>query len=244
MVHFYFVKRIVLQSLFESCTERRFSRPIGPNTGNNQANYNTGGDSTIKTGDVNVAVSIMNFVNTNIIGRTLMLGIINVFGSWTGNAVPPGQEQQADGGNSSGSTGGSGGGSTSGSSSGSGGSSASIGGAIVSSLTSAISSPNKVVHNSGIFGGSGGFGGPASSSLGGTIDGSQNAVTVEGGAPSIVSDSADSGSGLFSLTFNWKILLASLIPLIAFGFLRARVQLASSRSEATIAHEIKVRKKK
>ena len=69
---------------------------VDANTGNNEANYNTGGDSTIKTGDVNVAASIFNFVNTNIIGRTLMLGFINVFGSWTGNFITPGTQKEND----------------------------------------------------------------------------------------------------------------------------------------------------
>ena len=67
---------------------------IDANTGGNKASYNTGGNSTIETGDVNVAASIVNFVNTVIVGRPLMVGIINVFGNWTGNVVPPGQEQE------------------------------------------------------------------------------------------------------------------------------------------------------
>lgn len=68
---------------------------IDANTGGNSASKNTGGNSEITTGDVNIAASIINFVNTVIIGRPLMVGIINVFGSWTGNAVPPGYEPEA-----------------------------------------------------------------------------------------------------------------------------------------------------
>ena len=71
---------------------------INANTGGNKANDNTGGNSSIKTGNINVAASVINFINTNLIGRNIMLGIINVFGSWTGNAIPPGHEKLAVGG--------------------------------------------------------------------------------------------------------------------------------------------------
>lgn len=68
---------------------------INANTGSNNAGFNTGGSSVIRTGDVNVAASVVNFVNTVLVGRPLMIGIINVFGSWTGDAVPPGEEPEA-----------------------------------------------------------------------------------------------------------------------------------------------------
>ena len=209
---------------------------IKANTGGNSASYNTGGDSSIETGDVNVAASIMNFVNTNLIGRTLMLGIINVFGSWTGDAVPPGQEQQADSQNST-PLGGSGGSGSSGSS-GSGGLSAGIGGAILDGASIGGYPYPHILKPTGLgfFGGPGGFGG--------TSGGNQNAVTIASGAPQILGDSADSGSGLISLTFNWKILLASLIPLVAFGLFRVRMLARLSNQEAAVAHEIKPPKKK
>ncbi len=62
------------------------------NTGSNMASDNTGGDSTIKTGDATVIANILNFVNNNISadGR-LVVTVINVFGSWIGDFVPPGQ---------------------------------------------------------------------------------------------------------------------------------------------------------
>lgn len=212
---------------------------IKANTGGNSASYNTGGDSSIETGDANVAASIMNFVNTNLIGRTLMLGIINVFGSWTGDAVPPGYDPVADSTSaSSQSVGGASNGSSSGgSSSGSGSSSvAGIGGAIISALTSNNSSGSSSGTGFGLFGGSGGSGG--------TIDDDQNAVTVDEGAPSILGDGAKAKDGIISLTFNWKMLLFALIPLLTFGFYRARMLTNIRRRESAVAHEIKVGKKR
>ena len=213
---------------------------IKANTGGNSASYNTGGDSSIETGDVNVAASIMNFINTNIIGRTIMLGIVNVFGSWTGNAVPPGEEKDNVS-SSSGGTGGSdgSGGGNSSSNTGSASSNVSVGGFNLSNLLGSESNSTSTTttnHNSSLFSGSGGSGG--------TIDGKGSAATVDSNVGQILGDSAQAKDGILSLTFNWKILLASLIPLLAFGFYRARVQLAASRSETAVAHEIKPPKKK
>jgi len=197
---------------------------IDANTGNNEANYNTGGDSTIKTGDVNVAASIFNFVNTNIIGRTLMLGIINVFGSWTGDAVPPGQDPAPESASAS-SGGSSGGGSSSNSSSGGSGSAG-----IASAILGGYPYPHILKPTGlGFFGGSGG--------------GDQSSVTTGGNAPTVLSDSTSS-DGLFSITLNWKLLLFSLIPLILYGFLRTRNLSSMKKQEAVIAHEIKIKKKK
>ena len=53
-------------------------------TGENQASYNTG-HGTIKTGDVLVGTNLLNFLNYNFIGTNWLVGIINVFGNWTGN---------------------------------------------------------------------------------------------------------------------------------------------------------------
>ena len=200
---------------------------IDANTGNNEANYNTGGNSTIKTGDVNVAASIFNFVNTNIISRTLMLGIINVFVSWTGDAVPPGQDPNPE--STSASSGGSSGGSSSSGSSSGGSSSAGIASAILGGYPY----PH-ILKPTGLssFGGFGGFGG-----------GDQSSVTTGGNAPTVLGDSVES-DGLFSITLNWKILLFSLIPLILYGFLRTRSLSSMKKQEAVIAHEIKIKKKK
>jgi hypothetical protein len=57
------------------------------NTGRNQTNFNTSGGS-IKTGDINVATNLVNFVNAT--GKTfkkVIISVINVFGKWTGNLV-------------------------------------------------------------------------------------------------------------------------------------------------------------
>jgi hypothetical protein len=66
------------------------------NTGGNATNFNTGGNSNIKTGDVNVIANLVNFVNNNITGGgKLVVTVVNVFGSWIGDFVAPGQQKQA-----------------------------------------------------------------------------------------------------------------------------------------------------
>lgn len=61
------------------------------NTGGNKTNFNTGGDNTIITGDANIVANLINFVNNNITGGgKLLVTIVNVFGEWTGNFLPPG----------------------------------------------------------------------------------------------------------------------------------------------------------
>ncbi len=61
------------------------------NTGGNKANDNTGGDSTIRTGDANIIANIINFVNNNISSNgKILVTVINVFGDWVGNFLPPG----------------------------------------------------------------------------------------------------------------------------------------------------------
>ena len=68
---------------------------LSANTGGNSASRNTGGSSTIVTGDASIIANIINFVNNNIIGDgNLFVTVINVFGSWMGDFVSPGQEQQ------------------------------------------------------------------------------------------------------------------------------------------------------
>ncbi|MGI5827631.1 MAG: hypothetical protein ACOX6V_01260 [Patescibacteria group bacterium] len=61
------------------------------NTGGNTASYNTGGDSTIITGDAKIVANIVNFVNNNIAtGGKLIVTVINVFDKWFGDFLPPG----------------------------------------------------------------------------------------------------------------------------------------------------------
>jgi hypothetical protein len=70
---------------------------LSANTGGNSASKNTGGDSSITTGDANIIANIVNFVNNNIVGDgRLFVTLINVFGSWVGDFVGPGQHQEAD----------------------------------------------------------------------------------------------------------------------------------------------------
>lgn len=68
---------------------------LSANTGANQANDNTGGASTIKTGNAKVVADLVNFVNNNVSrGGKLVVTFVNVFGSWVGDLVTPGQQQQ------------------------------------------------------------------------------------------------------------------------------------------------------
>lgn len=62
------------------------------NTGVNDTSYNTGGANNVKTGDANVMANLLNFVNNNFIGGKVVVSLVNVFGSWLGSFVPPGEE--------------------------------------------------------------------------------------------------------------------------------------------------------
>jgi len=68
---------------------------LSANTGNNEASHNTGGDSNVVTGDANIVANMVNFVNNNITGGgKLFVTVVNVFGSWVGDLVTPGQKQE------------------------------------------------------------------------------------------------------------------------------------------------------
>lgn len=68
---------------------------LSANTGNNEANDNIGGDNVIKTGDAQVIANLVNFVNNNVTGGgKLMVTVVNVFGTWVGDLVTPGQKKQ------------------------------------------------------------------------------------------------------------------------------------------------------
>lgn len=68
------------------------------NTGKNSASNNTGGDSKIKTGDAKILVNLINFVNNNIHANSkLVVTVVNVFGRWLGDFVPPGADQDEPG---------------------------------------------------------------------------------------------------------------------------------------------------
>lgn len=67
---------------------------LSANSGGNDASNNTGGDSTIKTGDANIIANMVNFVNNNIVGNgKLVVTVVNVFGSWLGDFVTPGAKK-------------------------------------------------------------------------------------------------------------------------------------------------------
>jgi len=69
---------------------------IVANTGNNSTSRNTDGVNQIKTGDANVVVNLVNFINSNFSGRKIVLTLVNVFGSWLGNFITPGASLAQD----------------------------------------------------------------------------------------------------------------------------------------------------
>jgi len=69
---------------------------LSANTGGNSASRNTGGDNSIKTGDANVLLNLINFVNNNFKDTNIFVTMVNVFGSWVGDFVGPGYEKQEE----------------------------------------------------------------------------------------------------------------------------------------------------
>lgn len=68
---------------------------LSANTGGNSTSKNTGGNSNITTGDANIVANMVNFVNNNITGNgKLVVTVVNVFGSWLGDFVTPGQKKE------------------------------------------------------------------------------------------------------------------------------------------------------
>lgn len=62
------------------------------NSGGNSASSNTGGNTSIQTGDANAVANLVNFVNNNIVGSgRLTVVSVNVFGRWIGDFLSPGQ---------------------------------------------------------------------------------------------------------------------------------------------------------
>ena len=62
-------------------------------SGKNNGSSNTlGGD--VQAGDAQAGVSLVNFVNNNLYGKKLMVLVVNVLGSWLGDAVPPEEEKE------------------------------------------------------------------------------------------------------------------------------------------------------
>jgi len=56
-------------------------------TGDNESNYNTGGNSTIKTGNTTVEANVLNIANTNLIGGNMWLVLVNEAGNWIGKIL-------------------------------------------------------------------------------------------------------------------------------------------------------------
>lgn len=67
-------------------------------SGSNEASYNTGGDSSITTGDATVVATVGNFVNNNLAGAgNVILAVVNIFGDLVGNILLP-ESSVAEGG--------------------------------------------------------------------------------------------------------------------------------------------------
>jgi hypothetical protein len=62
---------------------------LASNSGDNMASRNTGGDSSIVTGDANVSADLINFVNNNLAGN-VVIGVVNIFGDLIGDIIVPG----------------------------------------------------------------------------------------------------------------------------------------------------------
>lgn len=60
---------------------------LDANTGANDANKNTGGNSAITTGDSSVNAQVLNVANTNIDGGNMWLVIVNEAGKWIGKLL-------------------------------------------------------------------------------------------------------------------------------------------------------------
>lgn len=61
---------------------------MAADSGGNAANGNTGGSSTISSGDANVSGSVLSFLNNNIAGK-VVLGVVNIFGNLIGDIILP-----------------------------------------------------------------------------------------------------------------------------------------------------------
>ena len=59
---------------------------LGADSGNNDASFNTGGDSVISTGDANVSASAVTFANNNIAGDVIY-AVVNIFGDLVGDII-------------------------------------------------------------------------------------------------------------------------------------------------------------
>jgi hypothetical protein len=58
------------------------------NSGDNQSSFNTGGDSSITTGDANVSANVLTMANNNIAGNVLY-NVVNIYGNLVGDIILP-----------------------------------------------------------------------------------------------------------------------------------------------------------
>lgn len=61
---------------------------LAANSGDNKADRNTGGDSTVVTGDANVSANSLVFANNNIEGK-VVYAVVNIFGDLIGDIILP-----------------------------------------------------------------------------------------------------------------------------------------------------------
>lgn len=66
-------------------------------SGNNDASKNTGGDTSIQTGDANVSANVLTFANNNVAGD-IVYTVVNVFGDLIGDIIMPKEYIEAAGG--------------------------------------------------------------------------------------------------------------------------------------------------
>jgi len=64
-------------------------------TGDNSGSYNTLGGG-VTTGDAQAALSLVNFVNNNIVGKKLVVLVVNVLDQWIGDVIPPQENNNTD----------------------------------------------------------------------------------------------------------------------------------------------------
>lgn len=60
---------------------------LDANTGDNEVNKNTGGNSAVQTGDSYVDAQVLNIANTNLDGQNMWLVFINQAGTWIGQII-------------------------------------------------------------------------------------------------------------------------------------------------------------
>lgn len=191
---------------------------LSANTGRNDANFNTGGNSTIATGNANIIANLVNFVNNNVKGGgNLVITVVNVFGSWVGDFVAPGQKKESKSKQQS----------TSANTSLVGGSSnnTSSTGNTVHSANSAPQAQSNEEDHKGVLGqlsqyfssptALGMTGGESSEQVAGVSNGVPHHGNLLAAAKQLVSDSSKNPDNKFTINLAWLVVL---VPLTLAGF--------------------------